>query len=580
MVKRLFCLLCVLVMLGTAGGALAQDIPDVVQLAINDLSARLGVQVSVSDLSSWQWSQRTDFPDTSLDCPQPGQTYAQVISRGFVVSLVYNGVLYDYRVTNDKQSVFLCTPGAGVPGDQGEAPAPAATLTPAPAPAAVSAPACAGNMPVRLAVGMQGRAITTGSINIRDVPGLSDTNTVAGLLLPGAEFTVIGGPQCATDQTWWQISYNSSVGVTTGWVMEGDAAENDYWLEPVGGVQTVQQPVGPVGGAPISSLNAAQLQPAMRQPLAQPIQRAAFVGRQPTDVLVSTALDGSLAYYDGTSYTPKTTPMGHPGAFVYLLDAAVPAASPPLYAMVEQGSSGAVVWVWESTADDPSTIREKFGFQLGSSANALALSADGKYLAVGMGTLFAVDPTTPNEVVLWDVELGLQFAVLTHSMPVLEVAFSPDGRLLAVAEDANTVRVWDIATQTEIATLEGGTSILAGENLAFSPDGTLLASAGNDGAVYVWDITVPVLRFMLQVTDQSPVRFVAFSPDGSTLAVSGVDPLDREISAGISLWSTALGTQLVAFPDFTETMTGLTFSRDGTQLIALSDQSWWVWTVP
>ncbi|MDA1316418.1 MAG: hypothetical protein O3B87_00160 [bacterium] len=48
----------------------------------------------------------TDFPDSSLGCPQPDAMYAQVITPGYQVILAANGSEYDYRVAGEQ--LVLC----------------------------------------------------------------------------------------------------------------------------------------------------------------------------------------------------------------------------------------------------------------------------------------------------------------------------------------------------------------------------------------------------------------------------------------------------------------------------------------
>jgi WD40 repeat protein len=55
--------------------------------------------------------------------------------------------------------------------------------------------------------------------------------------------------------------------------------------------------------------------------------------------------------------------------------------------------------------------------------------------------------------------------------------FSPDGRRIATASHDGTVRIWDAGTGQEVLTLRGHAGAV--QSVAFSPDGRLLASADN-----------------------------------------------------------------------------------------------------
>jgi uncharacterized caspase-like protein len=65
-----------------------------------------------------------------------------------------------------------------------------------------------------------------------------------------------------------------------------------------------------------------------------------------------------------------------------------------------------------------------------------------------------------------------------HDSPVSNVAFSPDGRLLATASFDQTARLWDPATGGHLRTLTGHDNWVP--SVAFSPDGRLLATASAD----------------------------------------------------------------------------------------------------
>ena len=71
-----------------------------------------------------------------------------------------------------------------------------------------------------------------------------------------------------------------------------------------------------------------------------------------------------------------------------------------------------------------------------------------------------------------------------HSGAAWSVAFSPDSRTLATGGNDATIKLWNLASLQQTATLRGHTGPVNG--LSFSKDGTLLASSSGDGTVRLW----------------------------------------------------------------------------------------------
>lgn len=69
--------------------------------------------------------------------------------------------------------------------------------------------------------------------------------------------------------------------------------------------------------------------------------------------------------------------------------------------------------------------------------------------------------------------------------PGRSLAFSPDGRLLAVAE-GKQIKLWDVCASREVRCLEGHLGTVT--SLAFTPDGNALVSASTDGTALFWSL--------------------------------------------------------------------------------------------
>jgi serine/threonine protein kinase/protein involved in polysaccharide export with SLBB domain/WD40 repeat protein len=207
--------------------------------------------------------------------------------------------------------------------------------------------------------------------------------------------------------------------------------------------------------------------------------------------------------------------------------------------------------------------------------------------------------------------------------PVNTIAFSPDGKLIAAANDQQTVKLIDVTTGKTYASLQiaaneeaallaypAGAAAVQVSILAFSPDGNTLAVGTNTGQVKLFDVQSGKLLRSLddrkarlaekETPDKSTpikramgsIESLAFSPDGKTLATSGNSfrdyADDAKLGRGsvrrspgpgrLKLWDVRTGTvkeDLVAmvFPF------GVAFSPDGHWLAQaggwfVSNENW------
>jgi hypothetical protein len=192
----------------------------------------------------------------------------------------------------------------------------------------------------------------------------------------------------------------------------------------------------------------------------------------------------------------------------------------------------------------------------------VAVTPDGKLLA-------SVDRY--GNIKLWDVATGRQRASLwAHDNLIRAVAFTADGKTLVSGSEDKTVKLWDVAVDNDKATLKERATLQVHAKvlcLAITPDGRTLATGYWDGNVNLklWDLPTGRERATLKGHRQL-VHGVAFRGDGKILASAGWDGTVR-------LWEVATARERACFTDHDDpSIRSVAFTPDGKTLASAGSE--------
>jgi WD40 repeat protein/tetratricopeptide (TPR) repeat protein len=210
----------------------------------------------------------------------------------------------------------------------------------------------------------------------------------------------------------------------------------------------------------------------------------------------------------------------------------------------------------------------------------LAFSPDGRFLVAGFGSREAHFVNRTIDLKVWDAASRREVKrLLGHTNACVSICFSADGTKMASGSHDGTARVWDTATWQA-----AGGPLTAGdpasrhnsvEAVAFSPDGHTLAMGTLGGNILLGNL-VTRERVALPRAHANSVHCVTFSPDGRTLASGSSDETVR-------LWNVATGRELMVLSSKDlklGSVWSLSFSPDGTQLLAGGATAAVVWSAP
>jgi RNA polymerase sigma factor (sigma-70 family) len=195
-----------------------------------------------------------------------------------------------------------------------------------------------------------------------------------------------------------------------------------------------------------------------------------------------------------------------------------------------------------------------------AAVQAVAFTADGKAVLSG---------GADHSVRLWDIATGKERGSFQggHAGPVVGLAVAPDGKTLYSAGIDQTVLAWPLApgradekARTPLRRFAGipwpGFEI----ELALSPNGRMVAATDNRSPAYFWDAAT-AKELQPLTLPKEPRRGIAFSPDGRTVAL-------RTREGVLGLWDLASGKERQRIGK-TERFGPFAYSPDGRAILAL-----------
>jgi small GTP-binding protein len=206
----------------------------------------------------------------------------------------------------------------------------------------------------------------------------------------------------------------------------------------------------------------------------------------------------------------------------------------------------------------------RFLINLSENAVDVAWSPDGRLLA------FEED----NYIIrIWDAETNQSHLTFGKSFSkIVSLAWSPNGRWLAVGYADGLILLWDVKLGREKKLQEHTSAIFS---LSWSPDGKLLASGSTGGTVRLWDIEEDFFFYLFDDKQREifgSFFYVTWSHDGQILAASSND-------GSIRLWDAKTKHLIRVLEGHQTSVTCLSFSSDGRLLASRSfDKSIRLWS--
>jgi WD40 repeat protein len=168
-----------------------------------------------------------------------------------------------------------------------------------------------------------------------------------------------------------------------------------------------------------------------------------------------------------------------------------------------------------------------------------------------------------NSVILWNNQTGKERRIFSgKNGEILDVAFSSDSKLMAIAE-GDMVNVYEIPAGRLVVSFEDLAPVAHLASIAFSQDGQYLVTGSKTQPNKVWDLNDPANTKTLVSQGRQPkgIKSAEFAPGGRLVII-------KDWAGIMSLWDARTGTEVSLVTKKDDWLKSIAVSPDGRQVVS------------